>query len=157
MKWQFCQQSAEAEIESMIHMITTDPIDLSKILSEVEDRSAGGTVLFVGSVRDHNEAGSVSKIQYEAYREMAEDKIAEIGGEVRRRWKIKKFVAIHRIGNLKVGEISVAVAASAEHREEAFQACKYGIDKIKTNVPIWKKEITESGASWVGGVPLKND
>lgn len=140
----------------MIHL-TTDPIDLSEILSDVKNRSAGGTVLFVGSVRDHNEMGPVSRIQYEAYREMAEDKIAEIENEVRKRWKIKKFAAIHRIGNLKVGEISVAVAVSSEHRGEAFQACEYGIDKIKTNVPIWKKEISESGASWVEGVPLKND
>lgn len=140
----------------MIH-ITADPINLSKILSDVKDKSAGGTVLFVGSVRDHNDTGPVSKIHYEAYQEMAEDKINEIEREVRKKWNIQRFVAIHRIGNLKVKEISVAVAASAEHRREAFEACKYGIDKIKTNVPIWKKEISESGESWVEGVPLKND
>lgn len=137
--------------------ITTDPIDLVKILSDVKDRSAGGTVLFIGSVRDHNETGLVSEIHYEAYQEMAEDKIAEIETEVRKKWKIEKFVAVHRVGDLKVGEISVAVAASAEHREEAFEACRYGIDKIKVNVPIWKKEISGSGVSWVEGVPLKND
>lgn len=137
--------------------ITTDPIDLAKILSNVKDRSAGGTVLFVGSVRDHNKTSPVYEIHYEAYREMAEDRIADIEDEVRKKWRIKKFVAIHRMGNLKVGEISVAVAASAEHREEAFEACKYSIDKIKTGVPIWKKEISESGAFWVEGVPLKND
>ncbi|MGH9876260.1 MAG: molybdenum cofactor biosynthesis protein MoaE [Nitrososphaera sp.] len=137
--------------------VTKVPIDLGRILSDVKDRSAGGTVLFIGSVRDHNETGSVSEIHYEAYEEMAEDKIVEIEGEVSQKWKLEKFVAIHRIGNLKVGEISVVVAASAEHREEAFEACKYGIDKIKSNVPIWKKEISESGASWVEGVLIKND
>lgn len=137
--------------------VTKVPIDLGRILSDVKDRSAGGTVLFIGSVRDHNETGSVSEIHYEAYQAMAEDKIVEIEGEVSQKWKLEKFVAIHRIGNLKVGEISVVVAASAEHREEAFEACKYGIDKIKSNVPIWKKEISESGASWVEGVLIKND
>jgi molybdopterin synthase catalytic subunit len=140
----------------MIH-ITKDPIDLDKILSDVKSRSAGGTVLFVGSVRDHNDTDSVSNIHYETYREMADDKITEIEGEVRKKWKIEKFVAVHRIGDLKVGEISVAVAVSSEHREEAFEACRYGIDKIKTGVPIWKKETSDSGASWIEGVPLKND
>lgn len=140
----------------MIH-ITTDPIDLGKIISNVKTKAAGGTVLFVGSVRGHNKTDPVSRIHYEAYQEMAEYKIAEIEREVRKKWKINRFTAVHRIGDLRVGEISVAVAASAEHREEAFKACRYGIDKIKTRVPIWKKEISESGASWVKGVPLKND
>ena len=137
--------------------ITRDPIDLCKILVDAKDRSAGGTVLFIGSVRDHNEKGTVSEIYYEAYKEMAEDKMAEIENEVRKRWKITKFVAIHRIGNLKVGEPSVAVAVSAEHRKEAFEACKYGIDEIKTRVPIWKKELSESGTIWVEGVSPKSD
>ncbi|MFQ5970427.1 MAG: molybdenum cofactor biosynthesis protein MoaE [Nitrososphaerales archaeon] len=135
--------------------ITRDPIDLCKILIDAKDRSAGGTVLFIGSVRDHNEEGKVSEIYYEAYKEMAEDKMAEIESEVRKRWKVKKFVAIHRIGNLTVGEPSVAVAVSTEHRKEAFEACKYGIDEIKTSVPIWKKELSESGVAWVEGVSPK--
>ena len=135
--------------------ITREPIDLCDVLVAAKDKSAGGTVLFIGSVRDHNEDGPVSEIFYEAYKEMAEAKMAEIENEVRKRWKIKKFVAIHRVGNLKVGEPSVAVIVSAEHRQEAFEACKYGIDEIKTKVPIWKKEVSESGVSWVEGVSLK--
>lgn len=135
--------------------ITKDPIDLCQILVATKDRSAGGAVLFIGSVRDHNEKGPVSEIYYEAYKEMAEDKIAEIEREVREKWDIKKFVAIHRIGNLKIGEPSVAVAVSSEHRKEAFEACKYAIDEIKTKVPIWKKEISDSGVAWVEGVSLK--
>jgi len=135
--------------------ITREPIDLCDVLVAAKDKSAGGTVLFIGSVRDHNEDGPVSEIFYEAYKEMAEAKMAEIENEVRKRWKIKKFVAIHRVGNLKVGEPSVAVIVSAEHRQEAFEACKYGIDEIKTRVPIWKKEVSESGVSWVEGVSLK--
>lgn len=135
--------------------ITRDPIDLCKILVDAKDKSAGGTVLFIGSVRDHNEEGPVSEIHYEAYKEMAEDKIAEIENEVRKRWEIKKFVALHRIGNLKVNEISVAVAVSTEHRKEAFEACRYAIDEIKTRVPIWKKEVSDSGAGWVKGVSIR--
>ena len=137
--------------------ITRDPIDVCKILQDAKDRSAGGTTLFIGSVRDHNEKGTVSEIYYEAYKEMAEDKLAEIESEVRKRWNVKKFVAIHRIGDLRVGDISVAVAVSSEHRKEAFEACKYGIDKIKTMVPIWKKEVSESGEAWVEGVSPKSD
>ncbi len=135
--------------------ITREPIDLCNILVDAKDRSAGGTTLFIGSVRDHNEKGTVSEIYYEAYKEMAEEKMAEIEKEVRKRWNINKFVAIHRIGNLKVGEPSVAIAVSAEHRQEAFEACKYGIDEIKTRVPIWKKEVSESGVAWVEGIPPK--
>ncbi len=137
--------------------ITRDPIDLCNILVNAKDRSSGGTVLFIGSVRDHNEKGSVSEIYYEAYKEMAEEKIAEIEDEVRKRWNVRKFVAIHRIGNLRVGEPSVAVAVSSEHRKEAFEACKYGIDEIKTRVPIWKKEVSASGTVWVEDVSPKSD
>lgn len=137
--------------------ITREPIDLCKILVDAKDRSSGGTVLFIGSVRDHNENGPVSEIYYEAYKEMAEEKITEIEDEVRKRWNIKKFVAIHRIGNLRVGEPSVAVAVSSEHRKEAFEACKYGIDEIKTRVPIWKKEVSASGTVWAEGVSPKSD
>jgi molybdopterin synthase catalytic subunit len=135
--------------------ITKDPIDLCNIMVATKDKSAGGQVLFIGSVRDHNENGSVSEIYYEAYKEMAETKMAEIENEVMKKWPIKKFVAIHRVGNLKIGEASVAVGVSSEHRKEAFEACKYAIDEIKTRVPIWKKELSESGVAWVEGVSPK--
>jgi molybdopterin synthase catalytic subunit len=132
--------------------IIPETIDICKILLDTMDKSAGGTVLFVGSVRDHNEEGTVSEIHYEAYKEMAEENLAEIEIEARKRWNIKKFAAVHRIGNLKVGDVAVAVAASAEHRKEAFEACRYGIDEIKIRVPIWKKEVSDSGIAWVQGV-----
>lgn len=121
------------------------------------DNWAGGTVLFTGSVRDHNEDGTVSEIYYEAYKEMAEKNLTEIEIEARTKWNVKKFVAVHRVGNLKVGEVAVAVAASAEHRKEAFEACRYGIDEIKIRVPIWKKEVTDSGIGWVEGVSSKSE
>ncbi len=137
--------------------ITSETIDICKILLDTMDNWAGGTVLFVGSVRDHNEDGTVSEIYYEAYKEMAEKNLTEIEIEARKKWNIKKFVAVHRTGNLKVGEVAVAVAASAEHRKEAFEACRYGIDEIKIRLPIWKKEVSDSGMGWVQGVSSKSE
>jgi molybdopterin synthase catalytic subunit len=137
--------------------ITSETIDICKILLDTMDNWAGGTVLFIGSVRDHNEDGTVSEIHYETYKEMAEKNLTEIEIEARKKWNIKKFVAVHRTGNLKVGEVAVAVAASAEHRKEAFDACRYGIDEIKIRLPIWKKEVSDSSISWVQGVSSKSE
>jgi molybdopterin synthase catalytic subunit len=131
--------------------ISSEPIDICKILVDTMDSSAGAIALFVGSVRDH----VVSEIYYEAYNEMAEKNLAEIEDGARKTWRIKKFLAVHRTGNLRVGDVSVAVAVSAEHRKEAFEACKYAIDEIKVRVPIWKKEVSESGVYWSEGFSLQ--
>jgi molybdopterin synthase catalytic subunit len=131
--------------------ITLEPINSCTLLKEIMDTSSGGTALFLGTVRDHNDSKTVLEIHYEIYKEMAEKYLAKIERDAKRKWKINNFLAIHRTGRLKVGEVSVAVAASAEHRNQAFEACKYGIDQIKTKVPIWKKEIYENGARWIDG------
>ena len=135
--------------------ITEKPIDVNKLLNDVSDQSSGASVLFTGTVRDHNNQDKVSKLHYEVYQEMAEKILQEIENEVHAKWKINKFIAIHRTGTLKVGEVSVAVAVSSEHRKEAFEACKFGIDSIKEKAPIWKKEFAESGAEWLEGVITK--
>ncbi len=135
--------------------ITEKPIDVNKLLNDVSDQSSGACIVFTGTVRDHNKQDKVSKLYYEAYQEMAEKILQEIENEVHTRWKINKFIAIHRTGTLKVGEVSVAVAVSSEHRKEAFKACKFGIDSIKEKAPIWKKEFAESGAEWLEGVITK--
>jgi molybdopterin synthase catalytic subunit len=135
--------------------ITTEPIDACKILKGTMDKSVGATALFIGTVRDHNETVAVFELRYEAYKEMAEKNLIEIENEVRKKWNLKDFVAIHRTGVLQAGEVSVAVAASAEHRQEAFEACKYGIDEIKARAPIWKKEVSANSAEWVDGISLK--
>jgi molybdopterin synthase catalytic subunit len=134
--------------------ITSEPINFCRILEDIMDTSSGGTALFLGTVRDHNDSKAVLEMHYEIYKEMAERSLAKIEYEVKTKWKINNFVAIHRTGQLKVGEVSVAVAASAEHRNQAFEACRYGIDQIKTNVPIWKKEVYKNGAWWVDGHSL---
>ncbi len=135
--------------------ITEKPIDVNKLLDDIGDSSSGASVLFAGTVRDHNKQDEVSKLHYEVYQEMAEKILQEIENEIHAKWKINKFIAIHRTGTLKVGEVSVAVAVSSEHRKEAFEACKFGIDSIKEKAPIWKKEFAESGAEWLEGVITK--
>jgi len=139
-------------VEVKLISITEKPIDVNKLLNDASDQSSGASVLFTGTVRDHNEQDKVSKLHYEAYQEMAEKVLQEIEIEIQKKWKINKFVAIHRTGTLKVGEVSVAVVVSAEHRKEAFEACKFGIDAIKERAPIWKKEFTESAVEWLEGV-----
>jgi len=135
--------------------ITEKPIDVNMLLDYVSNQSSGASVLFTGTVRDHNEEEKVSKLHYEAYQEMAEKILQEIENEVNSKWKINKFIAIHRTGTLKVGEVSVAVAVSSAHRKEAFEACKFGVDSIKEKAPIWKKEFAESGTEWSEGVITK--
>jgi molybdopterin synthase catalytic subunit len=136
--------------------ICEDPIDFEMLLANVKDNSVGATVLFLGTVRDHNEGYAVSGIYYEAYIRMAEDAMSKIEVEATKRWNLKKFAAVHRIGSLKIGEVSVAVAVSSEHRAEAFEAARYAIDQIKSEVPIWKKEIINNGkeARWAHGTPM---
>ena len=135
--------------------IVQDPIDVSAVLRSTADNSAGATVLFLGTVRDHSDAGAVSEMYYEAYQEMAEDALKKIEQQAVQRWNLTGFAAVHRTGRLQVGEVSVAVAASSEHRAEAFEACRYAIDAIKKSVPMWKKEISASSSRWVEGVMLE--
>ncbi len=135
--------------------MTDEKIDPAEVLEAVRDDSAGGIVLFFGSVRNRNLGRSVKGLEYEVYREMAEKKVAEIEDEVKRRWRLKHVRIVHREGKLRVGEISVAVAVSSQHRSEAFEACRFAIDELKRTLPVWKKEQTGSGKSWVEGAPIK--
>jgi molybdopterin synthase catalytic subunit len=135
--------------------ISEHPIDVEKLLANVREDSAGATVLFLGTVRNHNDDYAVSGIYYEAYIRMAEEAVAKIEEETVKKWNLKKFAAVHRIGNLKIGEVSVAIAVSSEHRAEAFEAGRYAIDRIKTEVPIWKKEMmSDEGGIWAQGTPM---
>src|SRR5690348_8680184 len=152
MKSHFSHQLAEDD--KNMFLITESRIDLNKVLNEISDTSTGAVALFVGNVRDHNSRGRVSAIYYEIYKKMAENIMAMIEKETVDKWGLKKFIAIHRIGTLGVGETSVVVAVSSEHREGTFEACKYGIDSIKSRVPIWKKEFTPKEEIWVEGISL---
>ena len=136
--------------------ISEHKINIEMLLENVKDDAAGATVLFLGTVRNHNDDYAVSGIHYEAYINMAQEAMAKIEAEAIKRWNLKKFAAVHRIGNLKIGEVSVAIAVSSEHRAEAFEAGRYAIDRIKTEVPIWKKEMTaDKGGIWAEGKQVR--
>lgn len=152
MKLLFCHQSAA--VESLIR-ITNNRLSLQEIMFELEDNSAGALSIFIGNVRNRGKSGNVSEIYYEAYSEMAEQKMREIENEAQTKWGIKKLVAIHRIGNIKVGESSIIIGVSSEHRHEAFEACKYIINNVKARVPIWKKEISKESQKWADGILLE--
>lgn len=97
----------------------------------------------------------MDELEYEVYREMGEKMIRAIESEVKERWHARKVRAVHRYGRLSVGEVSVVVAVSCEHRKEAFEACRYAIDKMKTTLPLWKKERGEGKEAWVEGTPIE--
>ena len=135
--------------------ITNNRLSLQEIMLELEDNSAGALSVFIGNVRNRGRSGNVSEIYYESYSKMAEQKMREIENEAQTKWEIKKLVAIHRIGNIKVGEASIIIGVSSEHRNEAFEACKYVINNVKTRVPIWKKEISNESQKWAEGILLE--
>lgn len=134
----------------MIRLVS-EPISVDRLLSEVEDESTGGVVVFLGRVRNESEGRAVTRMAYEAFAPMAESEMRKIAQEVEGRWPVKKMAMVHRTGELALGEVSVAIAVCCAHREEAFEACKYAIDELKRRVPIWKKEFFEAGSAWVTG------
>jgi molybdopterin synthase catalytic subunit len=136
--------------------LTRRRIDPARVLRSVGDPGAGAVVLFLGTVRDNSEAGKVDRMEYEAYGPMAEKALARTEEEVRRMWPATKAVKIvHRVGDLALGEVSVAVAVSSAHRAEAFEACRHAIETIKHEVPIWKRErLSGGGEVWVEGTPI---
>jgi molybdopterin synthase catalytic subunit len=138
--------------EAVLVRLSADPLSVDEALAFVADPAAGGTCVFVGTVRDASSAGEVSALRYEAWDELAEDRLREIGTDVLERWPVRRVAILHRTGDLPVGEASVVVACSAPHRAEAFEACRHGIERLKRDVPIWKKEELVSGeAEWVMG------
>lgn len=132
--------------------LTGAPLDPSLALAFVADPAAGATVLFLGTVRDHSVAGDVTALTYEAWEDLALDRLGRIGEEMLDRWSACKVALLHRSGHLAVGEVSVVVCCSAPHRSEAFEAARHGIERIKQDVPIWKKErLTTGDTHWVMG------
>jgi molybdopterin synthase catalytic subunit len=120
--------------------LTTNPIDTQAALEAVRSPAAGAVVLFVGTVREITDGRRTESLDYECYGEMADSQLARLEDEARGRWNLIECLVVHRTGHLPVGEISVAIAASAAHRAAAFEAASWLIDRIKQIVPIWKKE-----------------
>lgn len=119
----------------------------------VADPAAGGTVVFVGTVRNQTMGKPVIKLEFEAYEPMAIKEMKKIADAVKNKWNALKFSIHHRIGSLDIGEIAVIIAVSTPHRKAAFDACEYAIDTLKETVPIWKKEVFEDGEVWVAAHP----
>lgn len=118
------------------------------------DPRAGAIVTFVGTVRDHARGKRVRYLEYEAYAEAAIDTFAEIAAEIRQRWDVLGIAIAHRTGRLEIGEASVVIAVSSAHRAEAFEACRYAIERLKQIAPIWKKEVYDDGEVWIGSEAL---
>ncbi|MGH9068974.1 MAG: molybdenum cofactor biosynthesis protein MoaE [Acidimicrobiales bacterium] len=139
--------------------LTGDPLPADAALAWVVLPRCGAQVAFSGTVRDHAEGRTgVVAVEYEAYAEQVEPRLAALAAAARDRWpELGRLVLWHRTGELGLGESSVVVAASAPHRAEAFEAARYCIDTIKATVPIWKRESWEGGAGWgTGAMPVQD-
>lgn len=130
--------------------VQAEPLSLDVVVRAVSAESQGGLVTFTGVVRDHSHGKAVTKLEYEAYAPMAEKKLAQIGREAALQWPGTRVAVVHRVGTLSPGELAVVIAVSAPHRREAFRACEHVIDRLKEDVPIWKKEFAADGEVWVG-------
>ncbi|MEM6522435.1 MAG: molybdenum cofactor biosynthesis protein MoaE [Bacteroidota bacterium] len=119
----------------------------------VMDQGAGGTVVFVGTVRDQTQDKEVLRLEFESYQPMALKEMKKIAKTVIDRWHAFKVSIHHRVGALNIGEIAVVIAVSTPHRKAAFEACAYAIDSLKETVPIWKKEVFADGEVWVAAHP----
>jgi MoaE-MoaD fusion protein len=126
------------------------PLDLGAVIAEVEDQRAGAIATFQGTVRRQSRGREVIALEYEAYGGMAEKVMSEIAEGVRDRYDVCEVAVAHRVGRCKVGEVSVAIAVSAPHRQDALSACRDVIDELKERVPLWKKELYEGGEEWIG-------
>jgi molybdopterin converting factor subunit 1 len=126
------------------------PLRLDEVVEAVGGEAFGGLVTFSGSVRNQTKGRRVLRLEYEAYAPMAEKKLAEIGAEAAAQWPGTRLAIVHRVGTLVPGELAVVIAAAAPHRKEAFRGCEHAIERLKQDVPIWKKEFFEDGDVWVG-------
>ena len=131
--------------------ITRDALDRDALLAAVSNPGVGGIVIFEGVVRDNARGKQIRYLEYDVYPEMAIQQIRAILAEAEKRWGVDRIAVAHRIGRIEIGEASVIIVVATPHRAEAFEACRYIIDTLKTTVPIWKKEVATNGEEWVEG------
>ena len=126
-----------------------EPLSVDEVHAAVADPAAGAIALFVGTVRDHDHGRAVAELSYSAHPSGAEQ-LRAVAEKVAARFPVRALAALHRTGDLDVGDLAVVVAASADHRDEAFKACRALIEDLKANVPVWKKQLFAEGESeWV--------
>src|SRR3954464_10909694 len=130
--------------------VTDQALSLEAVAAEVADERAGAVATFTGTVRRQSRGRDVTRLEYEAYAEMAEDVMTRLARELEQRYDLCAVAIHHRVGTLGIGEASVVVAVSAPHRQDALAACKDAIDTLKETVPLWKKEVYEGGEEWIG-------
>jgi molybdopterin synthase catalytic subunit len=148
--------SGGAEAFPTVLRITEDSLDLNEVIAQVTLPSTGAVCVFTGIVRARtarSRARTTARLEYDAYRPMAEEKLRQVAEEIRQRWPAVEGVAIvQRLGPLDPGTPTVLIACSASHRDTGvFEAARYGIDRLKQIVPIWKKEVGPDGEAWVEG------
>jgi molybdopterin synthase catalytic subunit len=131
--------------------LTHNAIEPAALLAGLAESRDGAVDLFLGVVRDHHDGRRVLRLEYHAYPEMALKVMGEIAAEGHARFAVSSLALVHRLGTLEVGEISVALAVAAPHRQAAFDACRHAMERVKREVPIWKREQFEDGAAWVLG------
>jgi len=131
-------------------LLSAEPLDLRAAVAEVESADAGAVATFVGTVRRRSRGRTVLHLEYEAYEEMAEQMLHALGAELKARHELSEIAIHHRVGRVEIGEPSVVIAVSAAHRAPALEACREAIDTLKETIPLWKKEVYEGGAEWIG-------
>jgi molybdopterin synthase catalytic subunit len=130
--------------------VRNEPLSVDEVLAAVADPSAGGTTLFVGTVRDEDHGRAVTTLDYEAHPSV-ENVLRDVAEQAAKDFPVCAVAAVHRAGSLQVGDLAVVVAVSAPHRGEAFEACRRLIDDLKREVPIWKHQVfSDGGDEWVG-------
>ena len=134
-----------------IYQLVREPINMAALARHVRAPEDGATVTFDGFVRNQSHNRPTLYLDYEAYESMALAKMREIGVQLHEKYRIHRVAMVHRLGRLEIGETSVFIAVSAQHRAAAFDACRFAIDTLKRTVPIWKKEYFEDGAVWADG------
>jgi molybdopterin synthase catalytic subunit len=133
-----------------MYRVIDGPLEGIDLEAMVRTEADGAVIVFRGVARRYSHGRDVVHLEYEAYPEMAEKVMAQIGEEIKVRWPVSGVAIVHRTGVLEIGQASVAIAVSAPHRGEAFEAAQYAIDRLKQTVPIWKKEVWSDGSEWIG-------
>jgi molybdopterin synthase catalytic subunit len=151
------QELADGDVVALIppvsggaFILTEEPLSLDTVVSEVATEEAGAIATFSGTARRHSRGRTVRYLEYEGYEGMAEEMMARLAAGLEERYDLHGIAIHHRVGRVELGEPSVVIAVSASHRADALSACKDAIDILKTDVPLWKKEVYDGGEEWIG-------
>lgn len=137
-------------VQRHLFEITHSPISVEETIKKVSRREAGAITTFLGTVREFTKGKRTVSLEYQAYEPMALKMLCQIGDEIKKKWPDAITAITHRVGKLDIAEIAVVIVVSSPHRNVAYEANEYAIERIKQIVPIWKKEIWEDGTKWIG-------